>query len=208
MWRCQRCFFCNGTLYEGEKRLTPKKPFPPCFGSSSWETGMRSPPTEAGGTLWLGWVLAGRRCGGEVWRAARTGAVKDARGRGAARGAARRNAIVCWNGEGKSKCSPACPPPGSRFTSPQWSPHTPPDRTAIPGHCHFPCLCPPPAPGEIPPFGHARLSAAHYYVSGLRDMTSFDCAHLSQSGTRFQATFPRRCPSTRFSGFGTNNPRS
>lgn len=97
-------------LYEGEKRLTPKKPFPPCFGSSSWETGMRSPPTEAGGTLWLGWVLAGRRCGGEVWRAARTGAVKDARGRGAARGAARRNAIVCWNGEGKSKCSPAFPP--------------------------------------------------------------------------------------------------
>lgn len=102
-------------LYEGEKRLTPKKPFPPCFGSSSWETGMRSPPTEAGGTLWLGWVLAGRRCGGEVWRAARTGAVKDARGRGAARGAARRNAIVRWNGEGKSKCSPACPPLGVTF---------------------------------------------------------------------------------------------
>ncbi|OXG65711.1 hypothetical protein C351_02148 [Cryptococcus neoformans c8] len=76
-------------------------------------------------------------------------------------------------------------PFGSRFTSPQWSPHTPPDRTAIPGHRHFSRLYPSPAPGEIPPFGHARLSAAHYYVSGLRDMTSFDCAHLSQSGTRF-----------------------
>lgn len=208
MWRCQRCFFCNGTLYEGERQLTPKKPFPPCFGSSSWETGMRSPPTEAGGTLWLGWVLAGRRCGGEVWRAARTGGVKDARGRGAARGAARRNAIVCWNGEGKSKCSPACPPLRVTFhISTVESPHPSGpdgDTRTLP----LPMPMSTPAPGEIPPFGHARLSAAHYYVSGLRDMTSFDCAHLSQSGTRFQATFPRRCPSTRFSGFGTNNPRS
>lgn len=151
-----------------------------------------------GAEVWGGGVEGGEDGGGEG---------REGEGGGAGGCSEECHRALEWRGEVKVQPS-LSPPFGSRFTSPQWSPHTPPDRTAIPGHCHFPCLCPPPAPGEIPPFGHARLWMAHYYVSGLRDMTSFDCAHLSQSGTRFQATFPRRCPSTRFSGFGTNNPRS
>lgn len=133
-------------LTDTDERLTPRNPFPPCFGSSSGERGARSPPPGAGGLLPAGW-----RRGRAVWRAA-GGAALGRAARGRARRAGRRNGIVqrwrWWRRE--ERCEPDLAVTLRRLTV---GPRPPPVGAAIPGHHTAHLITGHARLAPIPPFG-------------------------------------------------------